>query len=491
MCIKRVNSEKMEEIGMLELKHCIPEEVGVSSLAVIRCLDDLEKHNIPVHSLMIIRHGKVAAEVYYEPCNKNKLHRFYSVTKSFTSIAIGCLIGEGRLTLNDSIVSYFPEYVPENASDWLSETTIKNMLEMQSCHSSTTYKRDWFKNWVESFFIVEPDRCPGTIFSYDTSSSHTLCALVEKLTGMKMLDYLRGKCLDEIGFSKEAYITEDPFGVSWGGSGLMMTTEDAARFAMLLLNEGRWNGRQLVPEWYIKEAVSCRVPNVIHGNEVDDVLGYGYQFWKLRKGFSCRGKGSQFIICVPEDDFICVTTADTTGIPGGGQKILDNIFEGIEATLDQFPVSEGQFQKACFENRRLSPLAQYPCNIPEKEDVDKISGIWWKISSSHGSFNRIKICLSDEQGEIICGTTEREYRICFGFGNLYNGNFPGYDRQEYVASGCWLKKNILYIEVRIIGEEPCFVRIQLTFKEEEAAIRMINTGELCFQEFSGWYEGRK
>ena len=159
---------------MKELERCIPEQAGVSSMSVVQFLDSLEKARIPFHSLMIIRHGKLAAEVYYEPFRRDKLHRFYSTTKSFTSIAIGCLAGEGKISLNDSIVSYFPEYVPKNASEWLKRTTIKDMLEMQSCHSVTTYKTDWSKNWVESFFRVEPDHCPGTVFSYDTSSSHTL-----------------------------------------------------------------------------------------------------------------------------------------------------------------------------------------------------------------------------------------------------------------------------------------------------------------------------
>lgn len=473
---------------MKELERCRPEQVGISSEAVIKCLEHLEKARIPLHSLMLLRYGKVAAEVYYEPCGKNRLHRFYSTTKSFTSIAIGCLIGEGKISLQDSITSYFPEYLPDPVPEWLSQTTIKDMLEMQSCHSVTTYKSDWSKNWVESFFRVEPDHCPGTVFSYDTSSSHTLAALVEKISGMEMLDYLRVKCLDAIGFSKEAYITKDPFGVSWGGSGLMATTEDLARFSLLLMNLGKWEGEQLVPAWYIEEAVSCQVPNIIHGNELDDVQGYGYQFWKLRKGYACRGKGSQMAICIPEEDFICVTTADTTGIPGGSQKILDAVFDFIEASLDQKPVENRRLQEACFQNRKLRPLLSNQLYIPEKRTLDCISGAWYGIADSTGNFDSVMVRLDEKQGTLHWSMQGAEYVAAFGLGNYVTGDFPKY-HQFYAGAGQWLNKDTLYIEFRILGEEPCLIRFQLVFRENQLTLHMLNTGELCFKEFDGWYGG--
>lgn len=475
---------------MKELQRCRPEQVGVSSKAVSQCLDYLERARIPMHSLMILRHGKVAAEVYYEPCGKNQLHRFYSTTKSFTSIAIGCLIGEGKVSLQDSITSYFPEYLPDPVPEWLRKTTIKDMLEMQSCHSVTTYKSDWSKNWVESFFRVEPDHCPGTVFSYDTSSSHTLAALVEKISGMEMLDYLRIRCLDAIGFSKEAYITKDPFGISWGGSGLMATTEDLARFSLLLMNLGNWEGKQLVPAWYIKEAVSCQVPNVMHGNELDEVQGYGYQFWKLRKGYACRGKGSQMAICIPDEDFICITTADTTGIPGGSQKILNAVFEFIEASLDQKSDENKKYQDACFQNRTLQPFLANCQYIPEKRVLSAVSGAWYETADRNGSWERIMVELEEDKGILHWKWQGAKYHAAFGFGTYVTGDFPRY-HQFYAGAGQWLKKDTLYIEIRILGEEPCMIRFQLVFQDDQLTLHMLNTGELCFKEFEGWYGGTK
>lgn len=195
---------------------CSLEEVGISENAVKRCLRSWEAHQLPMHSFLIIRHGKLVGEYYWEPYTKDTLHRLYSITKSFVSLGVGYLEREGKLKLDDPVISYFPEYVTDPIPLWLSQTTIRHMLKMASCHSATTYKKDLSKNWVESFFKIPPDHKPGMVFSYDTSSSHTLCALVEKLTGMEILEYLRKSFLNDIGFSQEAYILKDPFGTSMG-----------------------------------------------------------------------------------------------------------------------------------------------------------------------------------------------------------------------------------------------------------------------------------
>ena len=478
---------------MKELKHCRPEEAGVSSAGILKCLKSWEEDLIPVHSLMVLRHGKVVSEVYYEPVKKGELHRMYSETKSFTAVAIGCLIGNGIIRLNDSITKYFPEYLPDPLPEWVEQTTIKDMLEMQSCHSVTTYKTDWSKNWVKSFFTVKPDHAPGTVFSYDTSSSHTLCALVEKLTGKKMLDYLREKCLDEIGFSKEAYIREDPFGVSWGGSGLMATTEDMARFALLLMNKGKWEGKQLVPEWYMEEACDGHVPNLIHGDTPDDVTGYGYQIWKMRNGFACRGKGGQLAVCIPEKDLICITTADTTGIAGGSQKLCDGIFRYIAAAADSLEegsdhVSEAA-QKELEQYGRMRKLRPMEKRIDrEKTCGSRISGNIYRIGTDYSPFEWVCTELYEGEGVLSYSLHGKKVSFQFGFDQLIEGVFPGYN-QRYAASASWLKENILCIRTEILGEEPCYIRIQMVYEENSVTIHMVNTGELCFKEYGGWFYG--
>lgn len=149
-----------------------------------------------MHSLLLMHHDRLVFEGYYAPLTAHSLHRMFSISKSFTSIAIGLLADEGRLSLEDPVIKYFPEKLPDKDSihPWVARMTIKDMLMMRTCHASTTYKLDMSSDWVASFFTTQPTHPPGTIFHYDTSAAHTLCALAEKLTGQNMLDYIKENC---------------------------------------------------------------------------------------------------------------------------------------------------------------------------------------------------------------------------------------------------------------------------------------------------------
>ena len=176
---------------MLTFEKEMPERTGIPSTCIINMIQRLEAHQIPMHSLLILHHDKLITEAYYAPCHADTQHRMFSISKSFTSIAIGFLADEGKLSINDPIVKYFPEFLPDNIHPFLSSMTIRDMLMMRTCHAQTTYKKDPSVNWVKSYFITPPTHPAGTLFHYDTSAAHTLCALVEKLTNMDMLDYLK------------------------------------------------------------------------------------------------------------------------------------------------------------------------------------------------------------------------------------------------------------------------------------------------------------
>lgn len=344
-----------------------PEATGISASCIMDALREIDARGISMHSFLFCKDNCLVAEGYYAPVKKNDLHRMFSVTKSFVSIAIGFLQEEGRLSLDDSIVKFFPEYVPNTseAHPWLLATTIRDMLSMRSCHASTTYDKFSSKtDWVKSFFTVAPTHKPGTVFHYDTSSSHTLCALVEKLTGMKMLDYLRNKVLNEIGFSKEAYCLTDGFGVSMGGSGLMATSRDLMCFALLILHNGNLNGKQYISADYIKEATSFQTATCVTGPIPSESQGYGLQFWAGEHGsIVCYGMGGQLAILLPEYNTAIVTTADTQGYQGGNQVIYDAIFRHILPELEkrQSPWTPSDEEKLAFE-QFMSKLAMRPLN---------------------------------------------------------------------------------------------------------------------------------
>ena len=344
-----------------------PEAKGISASCIIDTLSEIDIRGISMHSFLLCKDDCLVAEGYYAPVKKNDLHRMFSVTKSFVSIAIGLLQEEGRLSLDDSIVKFFPEYVPNTceAHPWLLATTIRDMLSMRSCHASTTYDKFSSKtDWVKSFFTVAPTHKPGTVFHYDTSATHTLCALVEKLTNMKMLDYLRNKVLNEIGFSKEAYCLTDGFGVSMGGSGLMATSRDLMCFALLILHNGKLNGKQYISADYIKEATSFQTATCVTGPVPSESQGYGLQFWiGEHNSIVCYGMGGQLAILLPEYNTAIVTTADTQGYQGGNQVIYDAIFRHILPELEkkQSPWTPSDEEKLAFE-QFMSKLAMRPLN---------------------------------------------------------------------------------------------------------------------------------
>ena len=344
-----------------------PEAKGISASCIIDTLSEIDIRGISMHSFLLCKDDCLVAEGYYAPVKKDDLHRMFSVTKSFVSIAIGLLQEEGRLSLDDSIVKFFPEYVPNTSEThpWLLATTIRDMLSMRSCHASTTYDKFSSKtDWVKSFFTVAPTHKPGTVFHYDTSATHTLCALVEKLTNMKMLDYLRNKVLNEIGFSKEAYCLTDGFGVSMGGSGLMATSRDLMCFALLILHNGNLNGKQYISADYIKEATSFQTATCVTGPIPSESQGYGLQFWTGEHGsIVCYGMGGQLAILLPEYNTAIVTTADTQGYQGGNQVIYDAIFRHILPELEkrQSPWTPSDEEKLAFE-QFMSKLAMRPLN---------------------------------------------------------------------------------------------------------------------------------
>jgi CubicO group peptidase (beta-lactamase class C family) len=288
------------------------EEVGIPSKAILNFIKQLEENKVNIHGFMMLHEDKIFAEGYWKSYDRNSEHRMYSAGKSFTSIAIGLLQSEGKIKITDNICDYFKDKLPsERVHPYIAKTTIRNMLMMETPHKTTTYKRYDGDDWVKSFFVLEPAYPPGTIFSYDTSSTHVLSALVERVSNKSLMDYLREKLLNYMDFSNEARFLVDPMGVSQGGSGLICTISDLAKVAYLCTNNGFYKGKQLIPLDYLKEATSKQTDTSMQP-VIDERQGYGYQFWQSRNnGFMMYGMGGQLAVCLPQHKITFVTMADT------------------------------------------------------------------------------------------------------------------------------------------------------------------------------------
>lgn len=490
--------------------YATPESVGISSDWIINFLERIKVQELPLHSAIIMRHNKICAEAYYAPYTADTLHRMFSITKSFVSMAIGLLEAEGKISLDDHIVDYFPEKQPEGGPyKYTAMMTIRDMLAMTTCHNQTTYKAAGVTDWVGSFFTVPPTHVPGTNFSYDTSATHTLGALVEKLTGMELLDYLRSRCLDEMEFSKNSYILKDPNGVSLGGSGLCATPMDILKFMVLIANDGKWNGKQLLPAEYVRSARSKQSDTYAKQGTLEELQGYGYQIWLTRNGgYVLFGMGGQLALYVPEKDIYMVTTADAQGRQGGVQLIYDAFWDEIYSKIDK---NTDEILNSSFSEENVSDcnsmkenseaylhLQEYckNCKLLSMPG-DKFSDIISRINDrvyicDNNSCGVSKISLHFDEtaasGSLHYTNATGNHTLDFKVGDNAVGIFPDYN-MRYAASGAWRMSGTFLIKVQIIDSAVGNIYISLNFKEDCITVMFRKIEESLFNEYNGVFSG--
>lgn len=470
---------------MLTFEKSSPEETGIPGECIIRFIDRLHQRQIPMHSLLLMHHDRLVFEGYYAPLTAHSLHRMFSISKSFTSIAIGLLADEGRLSLEDPVIKYFPEKLPDKDSihPWVAQMTIKDMLMMRTCHASTTYKLDMSSDWVTSFFTTQPTHPPGTIFHYDTSAAHTLCALAEKLTGQNMLDYIKEK-LHILGFSEESYMIKYPFGVSMGGSGLVALPIDMMKFGYFIAHRGLVLGRQLLSSSYIDMAVSPLTASCVTAPLPSEAQGYGLQFWRNeRNGFTCYGMGGQLIIFLPDYELICVTTADTQSIQGGNQQIYDALYEELLPHIQEQTHTPDETAKNDL-GKALSSLALKPLESSLPKNLHAGSGRTYYVQNEASDFQSFSVLLTENAGTLSFTYKNTPCSISFGIGCMQTGAFPIYNLW-YAASGAWLFDGTLLIRAHIIDAYVGVVQFQLSFQDDSLTIFMTKKEESLFHEFNG------
>lgn len=314
-----------------ELPRTAPEQQGLSSAALLNFVDGLESID-SVHSFMLLRHGNVVAEGWWSPFQRNDPHQLYSLSKSFTSTAVGMAIVEGKLSLDDLVISFFPDDVPEESSYQLSAMRVRDLLTMSTGHDSEDLKEFDFKSeriLTKEFLSLPVEHNPGTHFLYNTPATYMCSAIVQKVTGQGLIEYLTPRLFEPLGIEGPTW-SESPQGVAHGGFGLNVRTEDIARFGQLYLQHGEWNGRQLVPADWVQMATSKQVSNGSNPNN-DWNQGYGFQFWRCRHN-SYRGDGAfgQFCIVMPEHDAVLAVTSGAANMGAIMQKAWDHLIAGFQ-----------------------------------------------------------------------------------------------------------------------------------------------------------------
>lgn len=471
-----------------EYERVMPHEEGIPEAGVINFLKDLETAEIPMHSLILMRHGRICGETYYAPYKKDTLHRMFSQCKSMVSVGIGILESEGKLKLSDKIVSYFPEKLPEDVSPYLAELTIEDMLKMTACHSATTYKTLKEDDWVGTFFKVKPTHAGGTVFVYDTSATHVLTALIEKLSGMEFLEFLRSRFLDEIGFGKECYVTKDPVGVSMGGSGLMATPEDMLRFLDVVAHEGIFNGKQLLPAEYLKKATSHLSDPSISQNGMEEMQGYGYYFWRITHGgFTCFGMGGQLGFYLPKEDLCIITTADAQYRNAGVQYIYDSFWQHIYPYIDKVDACEKVDVQTYLDFMGSRELFWEKGDSYEVLPVD-LHGKTYVFEENAKEWESVSFRINAEGLDCTFLRKGVAYTFPVGFGCNRFTSLP--DREDKVGvSGGVMCGTVLKIIAQCIGEKIGSIHMRLAFKEDKITVHMKKKAEDQYAEFEALLAG--
>jgi len=427
----------------------------------------LEREDVCMHGFILSVGGEIKAKAYYAPFEEGQPHRMYSISKTMTAIAIGILMEEGKLSLEDHIVNYFQDYLPENPDGRLLRLTIRDMLRMATCHRATAYREGVDENWARPFFTVKPTHEPGTVFFYDTGCSQVLAALVKRLSGMEVMDFLNERVFGPIGASDEKYWLRDPSGACQGGTGLCMSLRDLHKVAWLVM-EG---GRGLIPAWFCEEMGRKHIDNRLCVNE-EERYGYGWQVWMTRCGWAMYGMGGQLAVICPEKDALLCTIADTRLDNVGVQRIYNAFFEELYPFIGQEDMAETQWQ-----------LSTRPVGSDPAYEMAQAGPYFFDE-------NPLGLRSLELRGHELIWENERgKNALRFGVGENLVDTFPGWPQRPTLCSGGWIGEGVLRVRCFIIGDAPCGVDMLLKFGDGCMTVQSRKSSDPATNGFEGVASG--
>ena len=419
-----------------------PESQGVPSEAILKFIDGCEKTFDAgdlgaMHGFVIVRHGKVIAEGSWKPFDTlNETHMLYSHSKSFTSSAIGLLADRGKIDLDERIVDIFSNEVPAKVSENLAQLRVRDLLTM-NVGKKDHLLRDG-GDWVKEFLSKDFFRKPGTGFKYDSDATYMLAAIVEKKSGMKMMDYLQKNMFDQIGITK-AWTTCSPQGIPCGGWGMNMTTRELARFGQLYLNRGDWDGKRVLSSDWVSLATTRQTwsgwQNVgvkALGEGTDWEQGYGFQFWRCRHGaYRADGAGGQYTVVIPEKDMVVSAHAGLGDFPKELDLIWDNLLPVLkDATLAANPSAQKKLAD------RLAKLAIKPVEFARARKWT--TPFEFSLRENSRGFKSVRFDPKDGGG-CICTLVTRagEQKFPAGTGEWQEGSIR-IDTENYEGLGAYI-----------------------------------------------------
>lgn len=460
-----------------------PEDVGVSSAAIAEYVRDIEKSGIESHSLMIIRHGKVAYESWRKPYEADTPHIMYSVSKSIMAIAAGFAITEGYMTPETRLVDVFPECVPENHDEALEKITLHQLMTMTVGKNVSPLADKTSRHWVRDFMEVRQTFQPGEGWTYVNENTYCVSAMISKLTGMSVTDYLKPRLYEPLGITSYQW-ERDHTGVETGGWGLYLRTEDLAKIALCCLNDGVYDSKQIIPKEWLDLACSDLTSGISGAPE----YGYGYFIWGCDTPDTVRFDGmfSQLAYIYKEYDAVVVLT---------NNEIIED--KAIECYRRYFPDAFfDNVNPPTVEIPEFTPLKEISPMPGQPETEKKISGRTIKFSSNPvldafgfplslltfptiymsavkpGPVDNFRFSFYGDECTMYWAEGKETNIIHIGLDGVPRRSRIRLGRIDYTtsATGAWLDKNTLEIHIRPL--ESLNKRIfRFTFKGNSVTLR--------------------
>lgn len=457
------------------LPRSTPERQGIASSAILDFVQAADTGVDAMHGFMLVRHGHVVAEGWWGPYDARTPHMLYSLSKSFTSTAVGIAAAEGKLSVDDPVLKWFPEDTPKEPSPNLRGMRVRDLLRMNTGQTSeapmglTEDSAMPARTWVQRFLAHPVPYKPGTHFLYNTPATYMLSAIVQKATGETVLDYLEPRLFTPLGIARPTWGTS-PEGVSLGGYGLNVRTEDIARFGQLLLQKGVWNGRQLVPAAWVEEATRLQTSNGSNPQSDWD-QGYGYQFWRSRHGYRGDGAFGQFMLVLPEQDAVVAITSGT----GDMGRVMHLVWEKLLPAMQPAALPEdatAQGEQRTLQARLAGLTVRAPRGRATSPLASRVSGRWYELAENERGVRAVSLDLGGRAPALVVRTTTGETRTPIGVGAWVRGPggwADGIERQPsapaqpaIATNGAWTADSVFTLRL-LAPETPFYSTMTFTF----------------------------
>ena len=466
-----------------------PEQVGVPSKEIEAFIEDCKENNIEVHSLMIMSKGEVAFESWAAPYSPEIPHAMYSVSKTFTSAAIGFAVSEGLISVDTKLIEIFPEFMPEKRDDNLELLTIHSLLTMQSGKNVSVFADKTKPNWEEDFFNAPWGftPCDGH-WQYVSENQYMLCSVIHRVTGMSVVQYLTPRLFEPLGIEPPEW-ERSPSGVEAGGWGLFIKTEDLAKFVTCYQHDGVFNGKQVIPAEWVHQTRRRHADNSTVNKSPDSQCGYGYCVWHCAGAPAYRMDGmfSQFGIVFKDRDASFIITAgeideqktrdaiwrhfpkafiEPDSEPAPDHEIALAPLDDILPPAERSPLeSQIAGERIVFSKNLILNTAGFPVSMLPIPVVYMSAYKGGNITNVVFEFGENECTMTwdegDEHNSIVCGM-DGEYRTSRI--RLAHMNFTAY------STAAWEDENTLVINMRPV-ESVCRRTIKFTFDGDNVIFR--------------------